>query len=252
MRHSKSNWIVGGGIGLFACIGIAISFLRPESGPSLQGRIDQFFDHDRQTIQSRYENIDGRMETLRGFLDDTRFSQLKEEQRQEVITALGELRGYQTYARQLAEIAAPSTARTQEQLHSIQSRLNELVVPREYQLDWLQTEPGRRHHEWLDDARTLDRAVYETRRYYHLLRDQGESVLKNLDAPQLPRRAQDVLDDAKRTPMPERDEKRSIPGSTRLTYATVFQFTEVNEVYRAWEKVRKELEPLTLSRRPGD
>jgi hypothetical protein len=86
-------------------------------------------------------------------------------------------------------------------------------------------------------------------RYQELSKD-GREVVKNKDAPNLPQRAQAVLNRAKDLPDPTSDQGRVIEKSKRITYATVFAFASVKEARSEWEAVKKTLEPLAKPERP--
>jgi hypothetical protein len=206
MHHSKAQLIVAGGIGLFAIIGLAVSFLRPNGAPPNEA---PSISEDRAVIRS-----------------------------------------YDEYARQLAEITPPADARTEEQLKAIDARLKAIEVPAADRQAWARTEAGQRHAQWLEDARALDEGVYSTRKQYRELAEAGQDVLRNIDAPELPRRARETLDRAGPLPNAQRDREKTIPGSQRITYGTVFEFPSVVNTMQTWTKVRGELEPLTLPRKP--
>ena len=66
MHHSKAQLIVGGGIGLLAFLGVALSLLRPSSVP-LQERVEAFYPKFSETAQQRHADVDKKIATLEGF-----------------------------------------------------------------------------------------------------------------------------------------------------------------------------------------
>jgi hypothetical protein len=59
-----------------------------------------------------------------------------------------------------------------------------------------------------------------------------------------------VLASAKSLKTPENDKDKPLPGSDRLTYATVFHLAEIQSLLQEWKKLREKLEPAakTLQR----
>jgi hypothetical protein len=204
MHHSKARLIVSGGIGLFALIGLALSFLRPRELPP---------------------------EETHSPAEDGAEAHVLEE-----------------YSKQLAGITAPGRAQNEEELRAIESKLRAIEIPAANRAAWDKTPGGQQYEQWLADVRAIDEAVYAVRKQYRELAEAGRDVLRNADAPELPRRARDVLERADKLPNDDRD--IPIPGSEHVGYPTVFNFPSVKAAVQEWLKVRRDLEPLTLPRRP--
>ena len=147
----------------------------------------------------------------------------------------------------MAAVPDPAGLRHEGQFQSMRDQLAALDVPAVYSAEWSQTDAGKRHVELLDDFQCLETAVGEARRNYLKLVDDGNEVLRNDAAPQLPQRARLVLDRAAKLPDAKRDGDRPVPGTPRIKYGQVFQFPGVQEALRAWAKVRDQLKPLTLA-----
>jgi hypothetical protein len=242
MHHSKVQLIVGGGIGLFAFLGVALSFLRPSALP-LEERVDAYFA--RAAGLSTYEDVPARIATLEGLVQDARFDQLPEPRRAQVETVLNELRDYQTFVSQVAQLPAPNAIRSEQQLEA--ARAGMATVDQLPRHPSPKTEAGWQYGEWRADLQALEAAVSDTRRSYLQVVDAGQDVLRHDDAPQLPQRARQVLDRAAKLPEPERDATKPVPNSQRVQYGQVFQFAGVQEALRDWAKVRNELKKLTLA-----
>ncbi len=249
MHHSKAQLIVGGGVAVLALLGIAVSFLRTTSVPLME-RVLALYPSAGESPQQRHADVAGKIAAVESIRQDSDFGRLPEPQRQYVDSLLKELRDYQEYERKVLEIPSPTEARTEEQLSAIQKKLQVLEVPGGYAVEWALTDAGKRHRELLEDAQALEMTVYATRRHYLQLADAGKDVLRTVDAPELPRRARDVIERGQKLPVPDKNAKTQVPGSPRITYATVFEFGSVREALKAWNKVRDELQPLTLSPRP--
>ena len=249
MHHSKAQLIVGGGIGLLAFLGVALSLLRPSSVP-LQERVEAFYPKFSETAQQRHADVDKKIATLEGFRQDQEFRRLPEPHREQVENLLKELRAFQSYEQGVAAVPDPAGLRREDQFQAMRDQLAALDLPAVYSTEWSQTDAGKRHVELLDDFQSLETAVAETRRRYLQFVDEGKDVLRNDEAPQLPQRARHVLERAQKLPEPERDAGKPVPGSPRIKYAQVFEFPGVKDALRAWAKVRDQLRPLTLSPKP--
>lgn len=247
MHHSKAQLVVGAGIGLLALLGMAVSFMRPTSVPLLE-RVLAMYPKAGESSQERHTDVGGKIAALEAVRQDSEFGRLPEPQREYVENLLKELRSYRDYERKVGEVPPPREVRTGEQLQGVREKIVALDVPGQYAVAWALTDAGKRHAELLDDCQALETAVYETRRSYLQVVDAGKEVLRATDAPELPRRARDVIERSRKLPAPDKDQQTPLPGSPRLTYAAVFEFTDVKAAVKAWTKVREELQPLTLAR----
>ena len=231
MHHSKAQLIVGGGIGLFALVGVALSFLRPGAVP-LDERVNAYFAWAART--SPYDEAPDKIKTLEAIRQDPDYSRLPETRRVQVETAWNDLQDYQTFANQVAQLPAPETIRSEQQLEAARAGLAAVEqLPRPPSP---KTEVGFRYGELRADYRVLETAVQDTRRGYLQAVDAGQDVLRHDEAPQLPQRARQVLDRAAKLPDPERDAKKPVSDSQHIQYSQVFQFAGVQEALREWAK----------------
>jgi hypothetical protein len=76
-------------------------------------------------------------------------------------------------------------------------------------------------------------------------------VLNKKNEPNLPARIKEVLALAENLKTPQKDKDKPLPGPSRLTYATVFQMSEIENLMREWNNLRKTLEPALKSSRSG-
>jgi hypothetical protein len=157
---------------------------------------------------------------------------------------------YQDFEKRLNDIVDPREARSEEQLQAIRESLAQLTVPTKYQAEWATSEAVQRYRAWSADAEALAKAVAAVRQGYQKITVEGRRVLADKDAADLPGRAREVLQMAKDLPDSSLERARLIPGSQRISYATVFEFPSIPEARTAWEAVRKELEPLAELAKP--
>jgi GTPase SAR1 family protein len=212
----------------------------------LQTQVDHF--RGRQQALSpatAHRDLAARIDELTGFTRDPAFAQLPENRRAYVEEQLQELKAYQAYEKQLADITDPRDATSLSQLDQIETRLKQLTLPTEYRSDWSQTDAGRRQTEWLADIAALRAAVLKVDAWYRKLIQDGQVVLDNLNGPNLPERAHKVLEEANAPPFPLQDQDKLVPGSRRVPYAAVMGFSSVTEHRRQWESLRKRLEPFS-------
>jgi len=78
---------------------------------------------------------------------------------------------------------------------------------------------------------------------YKRILEAGNLVLETRNQPKLPERIREVFALAKELKTPENDKDKPLPGSDRLTYATVFQLEEIQSLLGEWKKLKEKLEP---------
>jgi hypothetical protein len=185
-----------------------------------------------------------KIEELRAFLSNPSFSRLPEDKQGYVRHLLDELLAYQDYEQKLREITDPRDATNDAQLEEIEESLRAVSIPAEYNVEWSQTDAGRRRADWLEDIAAIREAVQKVNSWYQKLIQDGRQVLNDLNGPKLPVRARRVLQDAATPPFPENDRDQLVPGSRRVTYDTIFRFASAAEMRRQWdEEIKKRLEP---------
>ena len=102
----------------------------------------------------------------------------------------------------------------------------------------------------LADTEALEQAVQTVRRGYIDLVREGHRVLADRDAASLPTRAKEALDRERERAALKAGPTDLIPGSRRVTYATVLAFEGVAQARAAWQKLRETLEKLAGLRKP--
>src|SRR5262249_1096443 len=194
--------------------------------------------------QQRYKDARRTAEEVAAVVNDPAFAQLPKRKQDELRGYLEDLRTYAAKQDQLARVPDPADVRDQEQLDAVKKSLDELTAAPSFRREWWDTELGRRAKEQLADVQALDAAVYDVRRRYRQLAEDGQEVLRNKNAADLPGRARKVLEREKKLPDPKKDLRTKLPNAAHVTYATVFAFRDVVEARRAWEQVRGRLAPL--------
>lgn len=219
--------------------------------PQLEQWVDEYLARDqRESTAERHQDIAKKLRELEETMAVPRFSRLPRAKQEALRNRQRELRAYQEYEQALAKIEDPRTVRTDEQLKSIRAALLGLRVPADFLAEWGGTPARARHNEWLADCDAVEQAVRSVLRGYHDLVREGQRVLANRDAASLPTRAKEALDRERELPALKAGPTDLIPGSRRITYATVFAFAGVAEARAAWQNVRATLEKLAGLRKP--
>lgn len=234
-------------VAFFALLAVVLFASRPgERLNLLELQVDGFrARYLDQSPAERHQDVSAKLTELSRLADDPAFPDLPPEKQAYVQEVRKELTSYQEFQRQLDNITDPREARTASQLQSIKERLSQVTMAPEYQVEWEQTEASRRLYEWLKDVDAIAEADASTRAAYEKLVREGQQVLDRKNEPNLPKRAKAVLAQAQALPNPHADRDKLIPGSHRVTYATVFDFPAVDEWVRRWEDdVKRKLEPF--------
>jgi len=249
--NDPKKWLVAA---IAAIVGLAVGVpalvFRSGSGP-LDQQIESFQAREQgEEPAARHKGLKHKIEELEGITNDAHFTKLSSEKQDYVRGRLAELRAYQDYEKALDDVPDLNEVHNGRQLHATRKKLAALAVPAAYQADWSQTEAVRGYEERSADVRALDQAVDGVLAAYRKITDEGREVVKNKEAADLPRRARRVLRKAKMLPDPHADRDKTVPGSGRVTYGTVFHFAEVAPVYAGWERVKKSLEPIAALGKP--
>jgi hypothetical protein len=104
-------------------------------------------------------------------------------------------------------------------------------------------EAVERWQQLLEDADAMQAAFDEMKTKYEHIINAAKRVLQQKNEPNLPARINEVLTLAKNLKTPRMDKDKPLTGSSRLTYATVFQMSEIESLMRAWNKLKETLEP---------
>lgn len=244
MMKPQPGPVIGGIVGLLAIVGLAVTLVAPSSsGTTLERRVDELFARDGE---GQYRDTPKQLEELQAVQKDPHFADLPPRQRDRVYLRARELAAYADFAAAADRLPDTKDVASPEQLRDLKKRLDQVKVLPEYQAQWERTEAGRRYRTVLDDFTAVEKAADELQKDYKAVAKEGEDVLRNRNAPWLPQRAKAVLEKTAKLPTPEKDKDRPLPGSERLTYATIFRFPSVAEARGAWEKVRDRLKPLAV------
>ncbi len=242
---------VAGGLAILGALtGWAISKPGGKTG-SLGDLVQAEQARDQELSASqRHRDVDLKIDDLRALHSDPGFEKLPVQQREYVRGRLAELTAYREYNKKLAAIDDLKDVRGLEQLEHIRTALSELKVPAEYLVEWSTTDAYLKHAELVADGQALKSTVDEMQKAYTSLVNDGTHVIEKSAEANLPGRAREVLERGKQVPDPVRDRDKLIPGSKRITYATVFQFTALTRFGDEWKKVEARLKPLLDSSQP--
>jgi hypothetical protein len=250
----RLNWTLAGVacvVGLMLLLGLGLFLTRKDTGASALERDVLALTAAARSSPAEFfqEPLDAKARRLAEWEANPEFSRLPADLQQRVRKLRAELTDYQSYKTQLENLAnavgEPRQVRSEAELAKLREGLEKLAPPPEYAEEWAQTEAVQQRADWLKDVDVLENAVARTKASYEELIKEGKQVLENTAAPNLPKRAKAVLEKARELPDPSRDQDKTVPGSRRMTYETVFHFTSVAELYRRWkDDVRKDLEPL--------
>jgi GTPase SAR1 family protein len=243
---------VAGSLFILIAVGLSLAWTRANALPGVLGsRVERFrAQQQAQTPAEAHRNASSKIDELRAFSTAPAFSRLPQSQQEYIRAQFQELEAYRDYERKLAEITDPANAVHLKQLDEIENALRRLQVPDEYRTAWAQTDAGRRQADWLDDVEAIRSEVDKVVGWYQKLINEGQQVLNDLNGANLPERARKVLEQARAAPFPEQEKERLLPRSRRVSYATVFSFTNVSEVRNKWEEMKKKLEPYARFDKP--
>jgi hypothetical protein len=123
--------------------------------------------------------------------------------------------------------------------------LSRVQIPARYQEDWSQTQEGTKLRYAKNEIELLRAAINRAEKWYRKLLHDGREVLNHLDAPNLPKRAKQVLDEARAGSSPDKDPDKPLPGARWITFDAVLNFQSVADLRAEWEQVKKKLERYT-------
>lgn len=233
---------IAGIVGLVALIGVTVTMLRPSSSP-LPQQVDDFLEaSQKETSQERHADLTRRIDEVQALVNDATFDKLPVKKQDAVRAHLTELTAYRSFVEQLDKITPPRDLKKDEQLREVKSALTQLQAPIEYQVEWSQTEAGQRQRQWLADIDALEKEVDRVAKGYQTMVDEARKL--DPEGANLPQRARKILDEARKLPTPEADRGKMVPGSTSVTYATVFAFSRVDYIYDLWKKQRERLQGI--------
>ena len=136
----------------------------------------------------------------------------------------------------------PERPRNDADLQKIRTSLETLSIPSEYQQAWSQKQAVLRRNQWLQDAQALEGTIKQLCEDYQKFAEEGDQIRQDSDKPGRLQKAKELLDKASSLPDPTRDHDKTIQGSTRITYADVFQFDRVTIARSNWLEIHRFLE----------
>ncbi len=244
------RWPLVGGMGVLIALGIgAIAWLGTSPAESLEDRINRYQERENAiSPPDRYADARQRMDDLEKFKDDSDFTMLPAASQEYVNSRIGAYKAYLDYESRLDAIPDPTKNPNDTKLQRIEADLRELAVPDQYIDEWQDSPAVKRCAERVEDAYSLKRAVEATAADYQVLVEAGRRVQEMGNQADLPRRAAEVLTNAKaKTAWKKTDH---IQGSERITYETVFRFPSVDRAQKDWNKMEQELRPLAELGKP--
>jgi len=240
------QWPIAAAIlGLVAVVGTGVKLVT--SSNPLEARVDDLLARERElTSSSDSENLQSRIDDFLTVQSDPRFAKLPVAKQESVRDRLAELRSLQSYhdfEKKLSEIPDPKTARTAHELHEIFEHLSQLQEPENLPESLKGGGAIRQRRERIEDASALNAAADLVSKDYQKIISSGNLVLDKKNEPNLPERIREVLASAKSLKTPDKNKSQPLPGSDRLTHASVFQLAEIKTLLDEWKKLKEKLEP---------
>jgi len=251
MTVSKPLPIAAAIAGVLAAIGISVK-VATTTDP-LEARADEVLARVSQPKTPTAENLKADIDDLTDLVNDSGFAKLPTAKQENVRGHLREftiLKSYKDFEKELADVPEPKSARSAAQLKDILRRLNQLSATENLPGSLQQAEAIERRRQLIEDANALLAAFDEIQKKYEQIINAAKQVLSQKNEPKLPTRIKEVLMLAENLKTPQKDKDKPLPGSTRLTYATVFQMSEIENLMHEWNKLRKTLEPALKSSHP--
>jgi hypothetical protein len=255
MTGSKQLPIAAAIAGLLAAIGISIK-LATSTNP-LEVRVDELVVRVSEPKDPTSENLKAEIEDLTEVVNDSGFAKLpaaKQAWVQVHLAGLKVLNENLDYDKELRNLPNLNSVRSAGELSQILKRARQFPVPSATNYVVLSTRyeilaaSVPRGQTYLEEGQALLSAAESVQKDYEKVIDAGKLVLQQKNEPNLPARIIEVLTLAENLKTPQKDKDKPLPGSTRLTYATVFQMSEIENLMREWNKLRKTLEPALKSR----
>lgn len=252
----RLRWTVAGGASLVAGMLALVAVLwtnRPEDRPNpLQASIDRHRSREGQTTSVRLRgDLQLKISELTDLKNDSHFSKLPPPEQEYVQERLRELQEYRAYRERLDRIPSLESAQNERALEEFARSLNELALPPERQREWSATQAVLERAAALEDIQALRNVVAQMDDWYRQFIRRGEELWtfaqqrSNEGGPIAWRDWQGQVQSLfERSEVPPFRAADKLPGSNRLTYATVFRFDRVVEARSAWEAVKQRLQRL--------
>jgi hypothetical protein len=240
----------GAAVGVLA-LGVVTGLLLPRGrGSDVEARVDAFRKTEtRLSPADRHLNVSRQVEEISDWIDDPSFAKLSQEKQDFVQARRREFVAYLSLGQRLSKATDPANVTSEDELKNVRRTIESLKIPKEYEEEWRGTEHGMRYKEMADDYEAIAATLSKIRSAYQKVIDDGRRVLETAAEPKLPARAQAVLDMSTEIPKPSRDSDKPIPGSIRVTFATIFQFADIQDLCeQQWPEIEAKLRPLAGKR----
>lgn len=245
--------------GVLTAIGISVK-LATSTNP-LEGRVDELITRVSEPREPTAESLKADIDDLTEVANDPAFAKLPPAKQAWVRNHIADLKvfnEYLDYEKELSNLPKLDSIRSAGELSRILQQARQIPVPsssinpvvfstRKEILAALVP----RGQKYLDEGQALLSAAECVQKNYVKVIDAGKLVLQHKNEPNLPARIKEVLTLAENLKTPQKDKDKPLPGSSRLTYATMFQMSEIENLMREWNKLRKTLEPALKSSRSG-
>ncbi|MGE3803249.1 MAG: hypothetical protein AB7K24_01105, partial [Gemmataceae bacterium] len=242
-----------GGVACMVALGALLILYRPgvPEQSELAREVGRYREREQnKPIEQQFTQARTKVSDLTGFTRDPQFDKLDADQQAYVKKRLEELKEYLNFEQRLDQITSPAEVRSEEQLGQIKKELEAIEIPEQYEADFAQTAAGRRRSMYLNDIGAIRREMDRVIIGYKKVIDEGQKVLDERRAANLPQRAKKVVEDAEPLPDRENDLGKTIPGSKWVTYATLLGIDKVDEVLQRWQKIHEELGPFAKLAKP--
>jgi GTPase SAR1 family protein len=198
------------------------------------------------------EPLDDKLAKLKLIRKNEFFSQLSAARQKQVDRAMAEIEAYMKANQDfLDKVQDPRLARTEPELAGIEKSLHTLALPKEYAKTWKDARLGQRPQVWANDIAILRKEIDKTITWINDEVAKGEKLQKKcflllgMDNPP-PKEVDAWLAHYKEyldKPWPYAERTR-LPGSSGMTYETVYQFDKVEKEHHKWDEQVKQLKDL--------
>jgi hypothetical protein len=237
--------------GILAAIGISVK-LATATNP-LELRVDELITRISAPQEPTSESLKADIDGLTEVVNDGGFAKLpaaKQAWVQIHLAGLKVLNEYLDYDKELRNLPNLNSVRSAGELSQILKRARQIPVPygstnsvvlsTRYEI---LAASVRRGQTYLEEGQALLSAAESVQKDYEKVIDAGKLVLQQKNEPSLPDRIREVVRLAENLKKPQKDNDKPLPGASRLTYATVFQMSEIENLMREWDKLKQLLEP---------
>jgi hypothetical protein len=240
--------------GVLAAIGISVK-LATSTDP-LEARVDELLNRVSEPKTPISENLNADIEDLTEVVDNPGFAKLpaaKQQAANDDLASLKVIREYVDFSKKLDDLPALESIRSAKQLEDILKQLDQPVPSGRPKSDKffgsysIVTAAVQRKLDYALEADALENLTESVRKDYQKVISAGKQVLQQKNEPNLPARIKEVLALAENLKAPQKDKDKPLPGASRLTYATVFQMSEIENLMREWNKLKQMLEPALKS-----